>query len=407
MPPATGVLVFEGGRGRGPKAGKPAGGPDAAPAFVLDGSAAGTDPEDLLTTVRDWTTLDTLEKFTTVPGVDQVVLVTDSDDLAARARPLEVGVHHSAGDFHFGRMLASLIEAYSFDRVVCLGGGSVPLLGREEIEALLQLTPAGEMVFTANNVQSPDIVALGRARLAARLDLPRTDNAVAFALGDAGFTRRLLPDTTTASFDLDTPMDVLFLAHEVREGCAPGGWGPRAGPRTVEGLLRLDLDLSLLDRAAAVLAGDYRSVTLIGRVSGGTMNHLNSALLVRLRVFSEERGMKALGRVENREARSLIGRLVQDFGPEYVVARLEEMSDAVFWDTRVVMAQLGGWPDDRERFHADLGQWEKVSRPELRRLCRAVRKAGVPVVTGGHSVVAGGLRLLADRVAEACRSLTR
>jgi len=275
-------------------------------------------------------------------------------------------------------MLASLIEAYSFDRVVCLGGGSVPLLGREEIEALLQLTPAGEMVFTANNVQSPDIVALGRARLAARLDLPRTDNAVAFALGDAGFTRRLLPDTTTASFDLDTPMDVLFLAHEVREGCAPGGWGPRAGPRTVEGLLRLDLDLSLLD-----------------------------PLLVRLRVFSEERGMKALGRVENREARSLIGRLVQDFGPEYVVARLEEMSDAVFWDTRVVMAQLGGWPDDRERFHADLGQWEKVSRPELRRLCRAVRKAGVPVVTGGHSVVAGGLRLLADRVAEACRSLTR
>jgi len=110
--------------------------------------------------------------------------------------------------------------------------------------------------------------------------------------------------------------------------------------------------------------------------------------------------MKALGRVEAGAVRSVVGALVGEFGAEYVVTRLADVSDVVFWDTRVVMAHLGRWPDDAERFNADLGRWDEVSAPELRRLSRAAREAPIPIIMGGHSVVAGGLRLLADGVAD-------
>jgi len=94
--------------------------------------------------------------------------------------------------------------------------------------------------------------------------------------------------------------------------------------------------------------------------------------------------------------RSLLGFIIEDLGVTDLVRRLEALSEAVFWDTRVVMAHLGRWPDESDRFEADLGRWERVRNPELRRLCRAARESPVPFVLGGHSVVAGGLRLLAD-----------
>jgi len=243
MPTTTGVLIFEGGRAEGRDR--------AEGARTSPGASS---PAGLLSLVRRWTTLDTLDKFRATAGVDLVVLVTDSDELADEARATGAEVHRSDGGFHFGRTLATLVSTYFLDRVVYLGGGSVPLLGPAEIETLLEQTPVGERVFTANNVQSPDIVALGSARAAAGLELSPTDNATVLTLGDAGFRRRLLPDTTTAGFDLDTPTDVLFLAHEVRRlDRAPGPPDGSAGlgPRTAAGVRGLDLDFSLLERAAA------------------------------------------------------------------------------------------------------------------------------------------------------------
>lgn len=110
--------------------------------------------------------------------------------------------------------------------------------------------------------------------------------------------------------------------------------------------------------------------------------------------------MKALGRIERGEVRSLLGSIIQELGVEYLIRELEALSDAVFWDTRVVLAHLGRWPDEADRFEADLGRWERVRDPYLRRLCRAASEARLPFVLGGHSVVAGGLRLLVEGLVE-------
>lgn len=374
----TGVLIFEGGQRTGP-----AGEQDLA------------DPRTVLARVRSWTTLDTVEKFRACPDVDVVVVATDSPDLGRKAESCGAEVHPTDPNFHFGRTLHALVAKYGLRRAVYLGGGAAPLLQPDEIDLLFEMVVAGARVFVANNAQSPDLVGLGSTEITADLAHLETDNATLFALTDAGYERRLLPETPTATFDLDTPSDVLFLALEA------GRRRNVLGRHVAAGLPGLGLDTSVLERAAGVLAReDYPSVTLIGRVSGSTMSYLNSSLLVRLRVFSEERGMKALGRVERGLVRSLLGSVARDHGMEDLVRRITSLSDAVFWDNRVLLAAMGRRPDDRDRFESDLGRWAKVRDPELRRLCQAAQEADCPVVLGGHSVVAGGLRLLAWRLQE-------
>lgn len=359
--------------------------------IVFEGGATG-----LMTQVRHWVALDTLEKFRSRPEIDVTILATDHADLAREAAAGGTVVHPTGDGFHFGRHLLDLVTSQRLDRVAFLGGGAVPLLRPEEITRLFQLAPPGERVLVANNVQSPDVVAIASTDgLGVLADL-RTDNAALFRLVDAGYERRLLPETATANFDLDTPSDILFLAYEAARG---GSEPSLLGPRCHSGLGRLNLDLTGLERAAEVLAGDYRAVTLVGRVSGTSMNHLNASLKVRLRVFSEERGMKALGRLDRGEVRSLLGTVARERGVAQLVRILAELSEAVFWDTRVLLAHLGDWPDEEDRFLADLGRWTEVRDPDLRELTRAAGQAGVPFVLGGHSVVSGGLRLLVDRLA--------
>jgi len=386
MSPKTGVIIFEGG----------------------------LDPRTLLAEVRRWTTLDTTEKFLGRPDVDTVILATDQPDLAREAEALGAAVQRTGPDFHFGQTLQSLVSEQALRRVVFLGGGSVPLLRTDEADLLLEWVGRGGRRFVANNAQSPDIIGLGSTEAVASLASLRTDNATLFTLTDSGHERLLLPETATVSFDLDTPSDVVFLAHEVsrlaRRRPAAGAADRRGagasglGPRTTAGLAAVRLDLSTLERAADVLRRpDYLPVSLVGRVSGPIISYLNANLRVRLRVFSEERGMKALGRLDEGKVRSLLGFVLEDLGAEYLVERLDGISDAIFWDTRVLMGHLGRWPDEADRFEADLGRWERVRDPALARLCRAAGQAKHPFVLGGHSVVAGGLRLLVEGLLEDSR----
>ncbi|MCL6581860.1 MAG: hypothetical protein K6U08_09695 [Firmicutes bacterium] len=377
MSTRTGVLVFEGGQATGGDR----------------GTARG-----LLATVRRWATLDNVEKFLACPEVDLVAVATDCPDLAAEASRLGAVVRKTGPDFHFGRVFRELVREHGLGRVVYLGGGAVPLVGPAELEFLWEHLSPGECAFVANNAQSPDVIALGRGEAAEVIAGLAADNAAVFALTEAGYERRLLPESAATVFDLDTPTDVIFLAYEIFcRGRLDRASRPGLGPRLRAGLPTLDLDLDVLERAAAVLGrDDYSTVTLVGRVSGTTVSFLNANFLVRLRVFSEERGMKALGRVERGEVRSLLGFMAADRGVGYLVGVLASISDAVFWDDRVLVAHLGGWPDDEDRFLADLGDWRRVKDPLLRDLIRACREAHVPFVLGGHSVVSGGLRLLGE-----------
>jgi hypothetical protein len=110
-----------------------------------------------------------------------------------------------------------------------------------------------------------------------------------------------------------------------------------------------------------------------------------------VRVYAEERGMRASGRQQRGEVRSLIADLLEETGPAGFVDRLRSMVQAAIWDTRVWMAQRGDWPNAGDRMAADLGWAEDVGDAGLRRLTEAIEGAPIPILTGGHGVVSGSL----------------
>ena len=108
--------------------------------------------------------------------------------------------------------------------------------------------------------------------------------------------------------------------------------------------------------------------------------------------------MTASERVTRGEVRSLIGVLLRELGPEQFFAELAMMADGAIIDTRVLMASRGPLPDTATRFASDLLRPDWIADPWLRDFTAAAQHAPLPVLLGGHSVVAGGLFALAEVV---------
>jgi hypothetical protein len=137
-------------------------------------------------------------------------------------------------------------------------------------------------------------------------------------------------------------------------------------------------------------------LTLIGRVSSAIWQYLESRTRGWTRVLSEERGMAASGRQAAGVARSLVAAHLWRVGPEAFCAELSQMAEAVFFDTRVALAHLNVWPDAADRYASDAGQPELIRDERLRALTRAALAAPIPIVLGGHGVVAGDLYALLE-----------
>jgi hypothetical protein len=106
--------------------------------------------------------------------------------------------------------------------------------------------------------------------------------------------------------------------------------------------------------------------------------------------------MLASGRASRGEVRSLIAMAVDEWGAERFLERMAELVGGLIWDTRVWMSHRGPWPTAADRCASDLGWADEVDDPALRNLTRATNEAGIPVLLGGHGIVAGGLYALIE-----------
>lgn len=106
--------------------------------------------------------------------------------------------------------------------------------------------------------------------------------------------------------------------------------------------------------------------------------------------------MRASGRQIRGEVSSLLNAYLDLVGVDDFFVALAEMADAILLDSRVILASRGLWPCDADRFHADLLMDAQIEDPFLRAFTAAARTAPVPVVLGGHSLVAGGLAALLE-----------
>lgn len=343
-------------------------------------------PEQILQQGREGIVLDHIDRARRIQALDRTILVTDRPRLAERAEKLGAAVHlTTSNSFHFGRTLQEVVQRHALDAVLYLGGGAAPLASPLELGQVASYLRRERFFVAANNYHSADVVAFSPARAVLDVEPPRMDNLLPQVLEEAGLPYRNLPRSLGINFDVDTPSDLMVLAVH-----------PAIGPRTAEALLPLELDLQPLREARERLISRESDVLIFGRVGGPLFAYLDENTRCRLRLFSEERGMKALGRDERGEVASLIGFLVDEVGPAGFVERLTRLADAAFLDTRVLWAHRRSTPSVADRFYSDLLLPDPIQDPFTRELTRAAREAPIPVLLGGHSLVAGGVWALMD-----------
>jgi hypothetical protein len=108
--------------------------------------------------------------------------------------------------------------------------------------------------------------------------------------------------------------------------------------------------------------------------------------------------MRASGREERGEVRSLLGLFGDLAGTSGLVAALEQVCNAAFLDSRVLFAHRGTKPAAGDRFASDALLPAEIAEPYVRELTEAVLSAKIPFVLGGHSLISGGLWALSERV---------
>ncbi len=361
-------------------------------AVIFEGSNPCSTIEKIMVDVRQAALLDNLEKMKKVGCLERIYLHTNRPELVEPATSLgaEVTLNSLTGEqFHFGNELKAVIKKHRLDRVFCLNGAGCPLITVNELEMICRkLTQRDRFVYT-NNTQSADMVAFTVTADLQDTELPAMDNSLALTLRDQlGLEMELMPHSLGLLFDIDTPTDLLVL-----------GAGPFCDTRTRQMLDKLSLDYSTLEKAKAVLSAEYEDVVLIGRVGAPIIGRLNELLKLRLRVFSEERGMKSLGRIDKGQVISLLGLLLEHAGLHKFFRYLPELARCAFIDSRVLMYHYKLELSDSDRFLSDLGCWEQVENPWLKEFTRLAKDCPIPVVLGGHSLVSGSMWALCEELA--------
>ena len=357
--------------------------------FLLVGGWGRSDVERALDGAHRAAARDLLEVLLRTGMIGRAVIATDDPAWGETLTdlPVEVDIDPPGEPFHFGRRLAGLIGRCGASRVLYSGGASAPLLSVECWTKVLARLAEAERLVVTNNLHSCDWVGFVPAVEMMSLVAQETnDNAVAWALAnERDLPVESRPPSAATRFDLDTPADLLIAQSH-----------PGMGPHLRRFLDGLGWEAPQLDGVLSAMNREGGSLAVVGRASAAAWAALERATSCWVRVFAEERGMRASGRQERGEVRSLLADYLELVGIEGFFDELADLADGVLLDNRVILAARRLWPSTPDRFYSDLYRWDKVGEPFLRRFTRAAAGARVPVMMGGHSVVAGGLMALVE-----------
>ena len=363
---------------------------ETLPLLIMTGVTEASEPERMVSRVRQAITLDLVERALAVPSLGPIVVATNSPwlagQLAGYAKRVVVDLDEPGEDFHFGRRLLGMIARYGADRCFYIGGGAGPLLSPADMAAIAEKLLAADRLLITNNFYSSDWAAFCPTSTLAGHAPPNNDNELAWLLGEnAGLPIQELPRNGATQFDVDTPTDLLtLLVH------------PAVGAHARACLDGMALDTRALDAALPLLLDRNAEILVAGRVGSLTWSYLERETACRTRVISEERGMRASRRQARGQVRSVLGHYLDAVGLERFFEGLATMGQAVFIDNRVILAHRGLWPSAADRFYSDLRRPLQVGEPFLREFTAAAMAAPVPVIMGGHSLVSGGMYALVE-----------
>ena len=378
--------------------------------IVMAGGGGETPVEQAVSAACRAAARDTIERALEAGAADHVVVATDRAEWAASLSdlPATIDLDKSRAPFQFGKRLAGVIERHHVRRAFYLGGGSAPLMDGAMLHAIADAVRHGDGLIVTNNIFSSDWAAFAPADVAVRCaGQLRSDNSLGWILSrQGGLTAREWPRSAETQFDLDTPTDLIIAGSRVNQASrlqpvsSPAKAStPTIGPHLSAHVASLGWDDAYLRAARQALMTPAKQVIIAGRVPQSTWAYLESRTLCWMRVFSEERGMRASGRLADGLVRSLLADYFELVGLERFFAEMSELADAMFLDSRVILAarKRGAWPSPADRFNSDLRRPDEIADPFLRDFTAAALAAPIPIVLGGHSLVSGGLlALLAD-----------
>jgi len=273
------------------------------------------------------------------------------------------------------------------DGPVCYAGSGMPALTSDDWARVLATLETGKAV--SNRMFSCDWIGVPHGRILEIVQGEQLDNRFALLVRDDGSVPVDQFERSARSLlDLDTPTDLAVLAVCAEFGSLQIGSSLAAVLETWKPLLAPTL-ARVVD-VFEIMTMRQAELMIAGRVSGADWAAVDRDTSCRVRVLSEERGLRARGE----RARSLLATAYQSLGCEQFVSLLLEMSDSMIWDTRPFFSHLGWNPSYSERFWADLGRWDEIADGPLRELIAALSPHRV--LTGGHSLVAGGLLAAID-----------
>jgi len=364
---------------------------------MLVGGGGDSPVEATIRRARQAAARDTVEALLASGCVHQAVVATDDPAWAQTLNdlPVHIDLDPPGTAFHFGARLADLIQRYEVDQALYAGGGAAPLMDATAWQEALAGQTGGDRWAVTNNLHSADWVAFRPAReLVPLVRRQERDNGLAWALAHEGrVPTSSLPPSAASRFDLDTPADLLVArAH------------PGIGGRLRTTLDGLDWPADPVEGILQVMSTDGGHLAVVGRSCSAAWSALERETQCWVRLFVEERGMVASGRLQRGEVRSLLAEFLQEVGVGRFFATLSALADGVLLDSRVILGARGLWPPNADRFNADLFRWREVEEPFLRTFSQAALEAGVPILMGGQSVVSGGLMALLEVLAGRRRS---
>ncbi len=377
--------------------------------IIFEGGPVLPEPLNYLTRFRQAIVLDNIARAKAA-GADRLIVVTDRPDLmeqAARKGALVLETPaQAAHPFHFGNALKDVCQSMNLqnEAVVCLGGGTGVLLKENDWALIFKNILDGSSgdsghgggdngegdrggVVTANSIFSSDIIGFRPSTAIYQAQSMPLDNQLAWTLREAGLRFQPLPRTAAFTFDIDTPVDAILAGLHPELGNA-------AAQVAKDGSRFSQLLTENTRQIVDVLRKGQGELFVFGRLSASTLQMIEKGTKCRVRAFIEERGMRSLGREQ--DAFSLLGACIAQNGAEWFVNQLAVCCRAALIDTRVLYAHLKLALPEEERFYADLGLHSRVSARFAADLARAIKSAPLPILTGGHSLVTGGLMVLLE-----------
>lgn len=371
-------------------------------AIIMLGASASSPQEKLVLDAQRAATLDLVDL---IQSHTSAKLILSSPDLTWFPQDIHAALEVDVPDqpFHFGEKLAELVQSHELERLMYFGGGSAPLLDNRSMDMiaglLLNAGRAGGAVaripshiVLTNNRHSSDWCCISHVEDAIpTIRAAKRDNSLAWALQETGdYDVRVLAGIRPAtSMDLDTPADLAIVRQH-----------PDCPPHLRSALEDTRLDAVPVAQVIEVLKRDGSQVAIIGRVAPLAWHALNQTTRCWLRVFAEERGMVASERIERGEVRSLLGELLKAKGMHGFFKALAEVCEAAIIDSRVLMAhERAEQPPPADRFASDLYWADRIQDGWLKEFTQAAQEAPIPILLGGHTVVAGGLYVMAEIIA--------